>query len=97
MQAKPEYRDRGDAEVAVLDALVDRPSEGMTLFELRSHVDVDIDDIEDALRELKADGLIDATEDDGRTVFTVDDRVVPDGNEHEDASWLDALRRKIGL
>lgn len=98
MQAKPEYRDRGETEVAVLDALVDRPSEGMTLFELRSHVDADIDDLEDALGALKADGLIDAEEDDGRTRFVVDDRVLPDGNEQgREESWLDAIKRKIGF
>jgi DNA-binding transcriptional ArsR family regulator len=98
MQAKPEYRDRGETEVAVLDALVDRPSEGMTVFELRSHVDADIDTLEDALGALKADGLIDAEEHDGRTVFTADERVLPDGNEQEhEESWLDAIRRKIGF
>ncbi|MEF8883229.1 MAG: DUF6432 family protein, partial [Halapricum sp.] len=49
MQAKPEYRDRDDTEVAVLDALADRGEDGMTVFELRSHVDLDIDDLESAL------------------------------------------------
>jgi DNA-binding transcriptional ArsR family regulator len=98
MQAKPEYRDRGETEVAVLDALVERPSEGMTVFELRSHVDASIDDLEDALGSLKADGLIDAEENGGRTVFLVDERVIPDGNEQADEpSWLDAIRRRIGL
>lgn len=98
MQAKPEYRDRGETEVAVLDALVDRPSEGMTVFELRSHVDADIDRLEDALGALKADGLIDAEERDGRTVFTADERVLPDGNGQDaEQSLLDAIRRKIGF
>jgi hypothetical protein len=98
MQAKREYRDRGETEVAVLDALVDRSSEGMTLFELRSRVDADIDELEDALGALRDDDLIDAEETDGRTVFTVDDRVVPDpGERDEESSLLDELRRKIGL
>jgi len=97
MHVKPEYRDRPETEVAVLDALVDRPGEGMTLFELRSHVDASIDDLEDALGALKADGLIDAEETDGRTVFRADDRVFPDGDETEDTSILDELRRRIGL
>ena len=52
MQAKREYRDRDDTEVAVLDALVDRTEEGMTVFELRTDVEVDI---ELTVREL-ADG-----------------------------------------
>ena len=41
MRAKPEFRDRDDTEVAVLDALADRRDEGMTVFELRSEVDVE--------------------------------------------------------
>lgn len=98
MQAKPEYRNRGETEVAVLDALVDRPSEGMTLFELRSHVDADIDELEDALGSLKADDLIDAEENGGRTVFVVDERVLPDPDDHEsEESWLDAIRRRFGF
>jgi hypothetical protein len=98
MQAKSEYRDRPDVEVAVLDALVDRASGGMTVFELRSHVDASIDDIEDALGSLKADGLIAADEQDGRTVITVDDRVVPDTSEpDQETDWLDAIRRKLGF
>ncbi|MCD2201832.1 DUF6432 family protein [Halobacterium sp. KA-6] len=97
MHVKPEYRDRPETEVAVLDALVDRPSEGMTLFELRSHVDASIDDLEDALGALKADDLIDAEETDGRTVFIADDRVFPDGDEQTEPSILDELRRRIGL
>ena len=46
MRAKREYRDRDETEVAVLDALADRKDEGMTVFELRSRVDVDIDELE---------------------------------------------------
>jgi len=98
MQAKREFRDRDDTEVAVLDALVDRTNGGMTVFELRSRVDASIDDIEDALGALKADDLIAAEEDDGRTVFTVDERVVPDADDHaEEESIIDAIRRRIGF
>ena len=94
MQAKPEYRDRDDAEVAVLDALADRGAEGMTIFELRSHVDQDIDTIESALAELKSDGLITADDDDNRTVIVPDEDVIgPD--EPEDESVFDQLRRKL--
>jgi predicted transcriptional regulator len=94
MQAKPEYRDRDDAEVAVLDALADRGAEGMTIFELRSHVDQDIDTIESALAELKSDGLITADDDDNRTVIIPDEDVIgPD--EPEDESVFDQLRRKL--
>lgn len=97
MQARRKFRNRDDVQVAVLDALVDRRGEGMTVFELRSHVDADIDDIEDALSALKADDLIAAEESDGRTLITVDERVIPSGEDESDETLLDALRRKIGL
>jgi len=58
MAAKPEYRDRPDVEVALLDALVDRGDEGMTVLELRAAVDANIDAVEEALSALKADSLI---------------------------------------
>ncbi|WP_232687231.1 DUF6432 family protein [Halobacterium zhouii] len=99
MHAKREYRDRDDTEVAVLDALVDRSEEGMTVFELRSQVDADIDTLEDALSSLKDENLIDAEENGDRTVFIADDRVVPEGDNDsvEESSWLDAIRRKLGF
>jgi len=94
MQAKPEYRDRDDAEVAVLDALADRGDEGMTIFELRSHVDQDIDTLESALAELKSDDLIAADNGDERTVIIPDADVIgPD--QPEDDSLFDQLRRKF--
>jgi hypothetical protein len=99
MPAKREYRDRPGTEVAVLDALVERANGGMTVFELRASVDADIDGIEDALGSLTSDGLVHAEEEaDGRTRFTVDDRVVPgpEDETHED-SLFDAIRRRIGL
>jgi hypothetical protein len=94
MQAKPEYRDRDDAEVAVLDALADRGAEGMTIFELRSHVDQDIDTIESALANLKSDTLITVDDDENRTVIIPDEDVIgPD--EPEDESLFEQLRRKF--
>lgn len=98
MKAKREYRDRDDIEVAVLDALVDRAEDGMTVFELRSRVDVNIDSLEDALGSLKDDALIDAEENGDRTVFIVDDRVIPsEDDEPVKESWFDAIRRKLGF
>jgi len=99
MKAKREFRDREDVEVAVLDALVDRGSEGMTVFELRAAVDVDIDTLEGALAELKEDSLIAVEADDGRTVVLPDDRVVPDPTEapDDDETLLDAVRDRLGL
>lgn len=97
MKAKREFRDRTDTEVAVLDALVDR-QDGMTVFELRSHVAVGIDDLEDALAALKADGLIEADDDGERTLIKPDDRVVPEpGGEDTDESFFDQLRDRLGL
>lgn len=78
MQAKREFRDREDTEVAVLDALVDRTDEGMTVFELRSGVDVSIDELERALASLKTDELIHVeNEDEPMRIFPAD-QVVPD-------------------
>ncbi|WP_049927798.1 DUF6432 family protein [Halopiger goleimassiliensis] len=87
MRAKPEYRNRERTQVAVLDALVDRAEEGMTVFELRAAVEVEIDDLEGALATLKDDGLIDVESEQGRTVIKPADRVVPDQPTDDDESW----------
>ena len=99
MKAKREYRNREEVEVAVLDALVDRNDEGMTVFELRSHVDVGIDELEDALASLKEDDLIDASEGDHRTLITPDERVVPDPDEREEdePSFVDRIIERLPL
>lgn len=98
MQARAEFRDRPDTEVAVLDALVDRNEEGMTVLELRAHADVDIDDLEVALGNLKKDDLIAATEQGDRTLIKVDDRVIPDGEPTEpERTFIDELRERFGL
>ena len=100
MQVKGEYRDREETQVAVLDALVDRTEEGMTVFELRSDADVDIDDLEAALSELKQAGLITVENDDDPMRIYPDDRVVPD-HDPEDAdsggrSLLERIRDRLG-
>jgi len=94
MQALPKYRDRDDTEVAVIDALADRREEGMTVFELRSRVDVDIDTLEQALSELKDDGLIEATEEQNRTVIRPAEGVIGsvDTEEH---NVLDDIRDRL--
>ena len=97
MRAKREFRDRGTTEVAVLDALVDR-QEGMTVFELRSHADVGIDELETALAALKDDGLIETTTEEGRLHIAPDERVVPDPAEDDhDPSFFDRVRERFGL
>ena len=93
MRAKPAYRDRDETEVAVLDALADRNGEGMTVFEIRAVVDEDIDTIEAALAALKADGLIDATQEGKQTVITVDERVIGPGYPENGVGFFEKLRQ----
>lgn len=95
MRAKPEYRDREDVEVAVLDALADRKDEGMTVFELRTRVEADIDTLERALGDLKADDLIEATEDDDRTVIVPHEDVVGADSQDESEGVFEVLRRRL--
>jgi DNA-binding transcriptional ArsR family regulator len=94
MQALPEYRDRDDTEVAVLDALADRREDGMTVFELRSRVDADIDTLEAALADLKDDGLIEATEERDRTVIRPEEGVVG-SVENDEGNIFDDLRERL--
>ncbi|WP_267641959.1 DUF6432 family protein [Haloarchaeobius amylolyticus] len=96
MKAKREFRNRADIDVSVLDALVDRAEDGMTVFELRSHVEADIDDLETALAGLKEDGLIVVEQSASRTVIKPADRVIPDPEDlAEDPSLIDELRKKL--
>ena len=99
MQAKGEYRDREDTQVAVLDALVERTEEGMTVFELRSDADVDIDELETALADLKQAGLITVENDDEPMRIYPDDRVVPDPDADDDGgrSLLERIRDRLGV
>ncbi|MBX0295211.1 DUF6432 family protein [Haloarcula nitratireducens] len=95
MRAKPEYRDRDETEVAVLDALADRHEEGMTVFEIRSRAEVTIDQIEGALPALKEDGLIEVEDNGERTVILPDEDVVGPAETDEETSLLDRLRRRL--
>ncbi|MEF8851895.1 MAG: DUF6432 family protein [Haloarculaceae archaeon] len=97
MRAKSEYRDRDDTEVAVLDALADRREEGMTVFELRSRVEVDIDTLEGALGELKDDGLIEVTDEGERTVIVPEDGVVGPVDPNDEESVVDWVRDRLGF
>jgi predicted transcriptional regulator len=96
MRAKREFRGRNETEVAVLDALVDRPDEGMSVLELRTRVDVDIDTLEEALSSLKEESLIDTDRSDDQLVITPADRVVPDEEEkNNDQSMYDNIRDRL--
>lgn len=99
MRAKREFRDRPETEVAVLDALVDRGGDGMTVLELRAAVDADIDSLEDALGALKEDGLISVDELGNHVRIKPAERVVPDPTDGagEDRGFVDIIREKLGL
>lgn len=84
MKVRREYRRRDDTQVAVLEALADRFEDGMTVFELRSVVGADIDELETAIAGLKEAGLITAEEVGDRTVITVEDSVVETETTAED-------------
>jgi DNA-binding transcriptional ArsR family regulator len=95
MRAKREYRSREDTQVAVLDALVER-GDGMTVLELRTRVDAEIDSIEEALGELKAENLISVERDGSRVVIRPDERVIPETPDDEaDPSLIDRLRERF--
>jgi predicted transcriptional regulator len=68
----------------------------MTVFELRSRVDEDIDTLEDALADLKEDDLIEAREEDGRTVILPDESAVglADSGE-DDPDIFDRIRDRL--
>ncbi len=96
MKAKREYRKRGETEVAILDALVDRGEEGMSVLELRASVDANIDTIESGLASLKRDDLITVSESNGSTVIQPADRVIPDPNDPpQETSFFDQLRERL--
>ena len=95
MKARREYRNRDPVEVSVLDALVEWRNDGMTVFELRAEVDADIDDLEEALSSLKADGLIELENEGNRSVILPADRVVPEETGQEGSSFLDRIRERF--
>ncbi|MFB6300530.1 MAG: DUF6432 family protein [Halobacteriales archaeon] len=96
MPVKREYRDRDAVEVAVLDALVDRGDEGMTVLELRTTVDASIDRIEVALGDLKNEGLITVEQTDDQTLIKPAEHVVPEPGETDpEPSVLDWLRDRL--
>jgi len=94
MRAKREYREREDTQVEVLDALVER-GEGMTVLELRTRVEAEIDDIEEALGALKEAELICAERDDGRLVIRPDERVIPDVDDDDEPTLVERVRERL--
>ncbi len=97
MRAKEEYRNRDATEVSILDALVERSEEGMTILELRTRVGVDIDDLEAALASLNNDALLETSRREGQLLLRPADRVIPGAlaDEPGDASLIDRLRDRL--
>lgn len=95
MRAKPAYRDRDGTEVAVLDALADRADDGMTVFELRTRVDADIDTLEGALAGLKDDDLITVEDENDRTLIYPDEDVVGQPEPEAGGGLIEELRRRL--
>jgi hypothetical protein len=96
MPSGPDYRERDETQVAVLDALAERGDEGMTVLELRGRVDADIDDIEGALGVLKDDDLIVVEQSDDRTLLKAADRVTATEPAPSDQSFFEWLRDRLG-
>jgi ribosome assembly protein YihI (activator of Der GTPase) len=97
MTGEQAARDREvDAEAEILDALVDRGEEGLTVLELRAFVDADIDTIETRLTELKREGLIEVEQSDDAPLIKPDDSVMPDPDDTDDeTSILDSIRDRL--
>ena len=96
MKAKREYRSRDAVDVAILDALVDGREDGMTVFEVRAHVDVEIDELETALARLKDDRLITVDGSGSRTLIKPAERVIPEPGENDDRpSFFEEIRRRF--
>jgi DNA-binding transcriptional ArsR family regulator len=99
MRARREFRNRTEVDVAILDALVDRAADGMTVYELRAVVDADIDTIGEALDRLKADDLITVEGENDHVRIMPADRVVPEPGEapDDDRGLFDAIRDRLGF
>lgn len=99
MVLKPEYRDRDEVEAAVLGALSARADDGMTVFEVRAAVDADIDRLEVALSDLKADDLIRTEQKRDRVIIYPADHIVADPGEdtNDEPSIVDAIRDRFGF
>ncbi|AGB17119.1 hypothetical protein Halru_2538 [Halovivax ruber XH-70] len=96
MRVKREYRDRDETQVTILDALVDRNEDGMTVFELRAAVSIDIDRLETALANLNDDDLIVVENSASETVIKPAPRVVPEpGADESDGSIVEWVRERF--
>lgn len=92
MASRSSYESRDEVEVQILDALIERAETGMTIFELRTAVDVDIETLEPALNNLRSDNLISIDYSEERSLIHPVDRIIPDdtnqSNEVDDSWWI---------
>lgn len=87
---------RDEVEAAVLDALIAGPESGMTIFELRSHVDYDIEALEPALANLREDGKITVEYGEDRSVILPAENVRHQREGRDDSTgWIDRVRRRL--
>jgi hypothetical protein len=89
--------DRGPTERAVIDALVEREGEGMTVFELRSRVDADIDELEDTLAHLDREGCIDVDATGDRTRILATEAALAARENESDRSLYERVRELLLL
>lgn len=97
MRPRPEYRNRDETEVAVLDVLAECNGDGMTILAIRAEVDADIDTLEAALANLKADGLIGTTTEDGQIVIRVEHHAIAPADIESSENLLEELRQRFPL
>ena len=87
--------DPEEVENAVLDALVAGPEAGMTIFEIRSHVDYDIEAIEPALAHLRDKGKITIEYGEDRSVIHAADHVSGKSRQQDSPTWIERIKRTI--
>lgn len=97
MQVKQQYLNRDDREVDVLEALAERTDEGMTVFEIRTRVNLDIDQLETVLANLNRDNLIETIDEENRTRVLVVEDVLEQTTQNENESFVDRIREKFSL
>lgn len=85
-----------DADEAILVALLDRKDDGMTIFELRNQVHIDIDTIETSLERLKTRGLIETEYTDSRVTIRPTDAATDVVDvKSSDESFIDRMRERL--
>lgn len=89
-------RQEDERDAAVLAVLSERPEEGMTIFELRSQVDADIDTIESSLERLKSRDLIETEQADDRLTIRPTEAAMDVADDRtETSSWIDQIRERL--